>query len=234
MILSSFFAQVNTAYRGADDDAPTSGTDFNLWLNTTNRKISEWATDGKNVWQSLFDIREIGTISNTSQTYDLDSNIIVPADSVIVTTLLNKDIEYVICKPQERKRFLNSVYISGNNPQVLTFQDTITSTSQIIGGTIKVAGYYLPDDLAIATDTIPVDNPYWLVYAVASELAFNDLTYESKAPDLNAKANNLYGIMSSNNRRGTNNNPRTARTNVNRIPGTRNESTSSNTFGSSF
>lgn len=231
MIVTNLFAQINSAYRGSDDDAPAVGTtDHTLWLATTNRKISEWARDGKNTWQSLFEIREQGTISVGTQDYDFDSDISVPADSVVVTTTTNQNIEYTICKPQERKRFLRAVYISGRDPQVLTFQDTIKANDQIVGGTIKVAGYWVPDDLTGVNDTIPVDDPYWLVYAVASELAFNDLTYSDKAPDLNAKANNLYSGMVSDNRRGTNNNPRMARTNVNRIPGTRNESTITNTW----
>lgn len=233
MDVTTLFTQINSAYRGSDDDAPSAGTpDYNLWLATINRKISEWARDGKNTWQNLFDIRSIGTISATSQTYDLDSDILLPADQVIVTTTNNNDIEYTITKPQERKRYLHAVYISGNNPQVLTFVDTIGASDQVVGGTIKVAGYYVPANLTSLTDTVPVDDPYWLVYAVASELSFNDLTYESKSADLNAKANNLYSIMVNNNRRGTNNNPRTARTNVNRIPGTRNESLNANTVWS--
>lgn len=233
MDVSTLFAQINTAYRGSDDDAPAAGTtDFSLWMSTINRKINEWATDGKNTWQSLFEIREIGTISVDTQTYDLDADISVPADSVIVTTIDGHDIEFTICKPQERKRYLHAVYISGRNPQTLTFQDTITTTDQIVGGTIKVAGYYIPSDLTSLTDTVPVDNPYWLVYGVASELAFNDLTYAAKAGDLNTKANNIFAGMVSDNRRGTNNNPRIVRTNVNRILGTRNESMNANTSGS--
>lgn len=230
MEVSTLFTQINTAYRGSDDDAPAAGTtDYTLWLATINRKISEWASDGKNTWQSLFDIRTIGTISAGTQTYDLDADIILPADNVIVTTTNGHDIEYTICKPQERKRYLNAVYISGHNPQVLTFVDSILSSNQIVGGSLKIAGYYTPEDITSLTDTVPVDDAYWLVYSVASELAFNDLTYESKAADLTAKANNLYAGIVSNNRRGTNNNPRIARTNVNRIPGTRNESMNANT-----
>lgn len=219
MNLTQLFTQVNAAFRGSDDDAPTSGTDFSLWLATTNRKISEWARDGKQTWQSLFEIREIGTISAGIQDYDLDDDILIPADSVIVTTTSNQDIFYRISKPQERARFYiyRSVYISGRDPQILTFQDTITSNSQIIGGTINLGAYFLPEDLGSSGDTIPVDDPYWLVYAVASELAFNDITYSDKSSDLNNKANALYDQMISNNRKGTSDNPRILNTNVNRI-----------------
>ena len=294
MLVSSLFTQVNASFRGSDDDAPTSGTDFNLWLATTNRKINEWATDARNVWQSNFSfekpnepgtvattgttaltgtstnftdynvgdtvlvsgetVRTIATIpSDTSltvtvaftntvtantfthatiiktgvQSYSVHRNLLNPSDRVLVYTTANPTnaLYYIIGKPQERSRFTNEVYLSGRNPQLLTFYDTIsaTSNSQLIGGTLKLPGYYVPVDLTVATDTVLIDDPYWLVYAVASELAFNDITYSDRSPDLNNKANNLYSAMESKNRRGTSNNPRTAQTNVNRIIDPRSE-----------
>lgn len=224
MNVTTFFTQVNSAYRGSDDDAPTTGTDFTLWLATTNRKINEWASDSNNQWASLFANTALATpVAAGTQTYNLGSTLIVPADRVYVVNGTNT-YYYTICKPQERDRFSNSVYIAGSNPQKLTFVDTISATSPIVGGTTYVAGYFMPADLTAAADTIPVDDPYWLVNAVASELAFNDITYSDKAPDLNAKANNLYSGMVAANRRGTSNNPRTARTSVNRIINTSSES----------
>lgn len=223
MLVSQLMTQINGAFRGSDDDAPTSGTDFNLWLAAANRKQAEWAGDGNNQWQSLFAINTLTpVVAAGTQTYNLGATISLPADQVYVVNGTNT-YYYTICKPQERDRFSNAVYISGVNPQKLTFVDTITATSPIVGGTIYVAGYYTPADYTAGTDTVVVDDPYWLVYAVASELAFNDITYADKAADLNAKANNLYSGMITNNRKGTSNNPRTARTNVNRIIGTTSE-----------
>lgn len=219
MKVTELFTQINAAYRGTDDDAPSAGsTDYDLWLATANRKQDEWAKNPKINWRSLFETRDMGTISAT-QDYDLDDDFIGPSDKIIVRLSSGQKIEYQIADPSERDRFYRSVYIAGRDPKVLTFYDTITSSSQIFGGTLEVPGYFAPDPLTKATSTIAVDDPYWLVYAVASELAFNDLTYESKYPDLNAKANNLWANMVSANRRGTNNNPRRARTNVTRIPG---------------
>lgn len=220
MNVSTLFTQINGAYRGTDDDAPAVGTaDYDHWLSTTNRKLSEWARDNKNTWQSLFEVREIGTIAAGTQTYDLDDEILIPADSVIVTTTDGVAVPYRIVKPQERDRWANGVYISGRNPQTLTFVSTIDAGSAIVGGTISLGGFFIPDELAAANGIIPVDDPYWLVYAVASELAFNDLTYEDKAADLNNKANNLYAMMVTANRKGSSGNPRTIRTKVDRIRG---------------
>lgn len=220
MNVEEAFSHINSAYRGSDDDAPVEGTpDFTLWFNTINRKIAEWATDGRNNWQSLFEIRDIGTVSAGTQSYDLDDDFLTPSDFITVTDSDGRRTKFWVSKPQERDRYLDGVYIYGRNPQVLEFVDDIVTGANIVGGTINVPGYYKPQELTDLEDTIPVDDPYWLVMAVASELAFNDLTYESKAADLNAKANNLYAQMASNNRRGTSGFPRTMQTNVNRIPG---------------
>lgn len=286
MNVTTLFSQINGAYRGTDDDPPTTGTDFTLWLDTANRKISEWAHDTKNTWQSNFTyytpnepgtvttagttaltgtntyfgdyrigdkiyvsgetVRTIATIpSDTSltvtvafsttgagktfthdtiiasgiQDYNLHRNLLVPSDKVFAEITATNVLNYTVGKPQEHSRYYNEVYISGINPQGISFYSAIASTDSAVGSILRVPGFYAPADLTAATDIVPVDDPYWLVYAVASELAFNDLTYESKTNDLNVKANNLYSQMSSSNRRGTNNTPRVLQTNVSRIIG---------------
>lgn len=224
MTVEQLFIQTNTAYRGSDDDAPTTGVDFDLWLETANRKVSEWARDGKVTWQSLFDIKPAGILTAGVQSYPLDATVLIPSDKVVVTTS-EQAIDYTLCKPQERELFTNACYINGTNPQKLNFFEPITNGTTAIGGTISLAGYYLPPALVDASSVVVVDDPYWLVYALASELAFNDLTYEAKYVDLNTKANNLYQQMVSNNRRGTSNNPRTARNAAYRILDPRSERT---------
>jgi hypothetical protein len=221
MILSDFFRHVNSAYRGTDDDAPASGTpDYTEWLDATNRKKNQWAKDMKVLWRSCWELRDIGTVTAGTQAYELDDDFIAPSDKLAVTTLTQQEVDYTIVAPEERRSVPRSVYISGRDPQVLTFADPITSTDHIVGGTMQLGGFFLPDDLENPKDVIPVDDPYWLVYAVAAELAFNDLTYEDKAPDLEGNADKLWAVMVANNRRGTSGNPRTARTHVARIPGT--------------
>lgn len=222
MILSEALLQINASFRGSDDDVPTAATpDYTLWLLTINRKIREWARDPKNKWKSLYDIQALTPVVGIGvQTYNLPNSFLRPSDKVIVTTTSGKDITYRVVEPQERYRYYNAVFVSNSNPQTLTFYNDIIANDQIVGGTIRVPGYFIPADLVSLTDIVPVDDPDWLVYGTASELAFNDLTYESKYVDLNSKANNLYSMMAHGNRSGTNNNPRVAQTRVPRIMGT--------------
>lgn len=219
MVLSELIVRINDAFRG-DETSPVAGTDeYAYWLRTANRKVSEWARDTKQNWRSNFDIVEAGTIAVGTQAYDLDDTLLQPSDYVIVTPTTGVDIRYTLASPQERERYTNSAYVSGRDPQILTFYDDILTGNQIVGGTLKVPGYYLPDTMAIASDVVPVDDPNWLVLATASELAFNDITYEDKYVDLNTKANALYAQMVSANRKGSSGYPRQARTAVRRING---------------
>lgn len=220
MELQDLFDHVNAAYRGSDDNAPATGTpDYTQWLLTANRLQRRWATDPKNLWSSLFEIRDLGTIAAGTQTYEFDDEFIMPADKVIVTTTDStpQQLRYVLIKPEERFDTFRAAYISGRDPQTLTFTDTFVTDTQPIGGILSLGAYWLPDDLVSATDTINVDDPYWLVLATASELAGNDITYSDKAVDLNSKADELYRQMSLMNRRGTYNNPRVTPTNVRKI-----------------
>lgn len=217
MNVTTAMTQINYAFRGTDDDPPTSGADFTYWLAVMNRKQSEWANDTKQNWSSLWSTDTVATvITSGQQTYNLGTTFLHPSDRVTVTDN-GQTFYFTVCEPQEASQFTSACYVSGSNPKKLTFIDTIDANTQYLGGTITVPAYHTLADLTAGADTILVDDPYWLVYAVASELAFNELDYSDKAPDLNAKANALYQQMANNNRRGTNDNPRTARYNVNRI-----------------
>ena len=93
----------------------------------------------------------------------------------------------------------------------------IKTGENIVGGTLYLPGYYLPDDLTTGADELLVPNPDWLVMATASEIAFNDIVYEDKSADINAKANALYQAMVANNRRAVFNQPITTTYNGYRI-----------------
>ena len=74
----------------------------------------------------------------------------------------------------------------------MAFSANITSVNPYLNGILKVAGYYIPNDLVSATDEVPVDNPDWLVYAVAAELARNDAAKDDQFSNLMGMANELY------------------------------------------
>lgn len=149
--------------------------------------------------------------------HNLHRSFINPSSNVTITHTDGKLTYYDLIKPQEADSGARNIYIEGQYPKTAVFTDTIGSTENIVGGVLTIPGYYMPDDITTGTDIVPVPDANWAVYAVASEIAFNDITYEDKAPDLNVKANNLYAQMMNKNRKGTYNNPRVTPTNVYRI-----------------
>lgn len=153
------------------------------------------------------------------ETYNLHRSFIAPSDLVEVLDS-NSDTHYYDLLPApERSPYNRNVYITGVNPEQLTFTSEIESTENIVGGQLIVPGYYMPDDLASDTDVLPFDDPNWAVTATAAEIAFGDITYEDKTEGLNSKATYLYNLMVKKNRRGTADNPRVTPTKVRRIRG---------------
>lgn len=285
MTLSEAITRVNYALRGTDDDAPTSGDDFNHWVSILNRKKDELYYDVGKQWSFIYKatqpnepgtvatagtttltgtntyftdyrvgdqitvsgetVRTIATItsdtsltvtvafSNTASgktftrttiidtavnTYSVHRNLLAPSDRIYVLDT-NSDKRFLdVIHPQERDYTNQQVHLSGGNPQVLTFTETIDSN--LDDGSLVVPGYYMPADVSVAADIIPIPDPNWIVMAVASELAFTDIVYEDRAEALNSRANALWKAMVNRNTRGTYDNPRKTPYNVKRIRNT--------------
>lgn len=185
------------AYRGKiQSRTPTWGSDkATVAMAIANRKIREWATDPRNKWNSLFEILQVDTIDVAQQTYDLPSTFWQPSDYAKVVKTDDSYLEYPIVKAQQRNAISGQVaYIHGQNPKKITFAQEIDAG--LDGGELYVAGYSLPSSINSSTDVVPVDDPNWLVYATASELARNDPSKEDNYPTLAGMANDLYIRMS--------------------------------------
>lgn len=227
----------------APNEPGTGATTATTTLTGTNTYFSDYAV-GDKITVSGETVRTIATItsntvltttvafSNTAsgktfthtsviatgvQSYSLHRSILGLSDDLSVTDT-SSNITYIQpVQPAERDSQIQRFYVSGANPQVLTFSETIASTDSIVGGSISVPGYYMPDDVSLEADVLPIPDPYWGVLATAAEIAFSDVTYEDKAEGLNTKANNLFRLMSRKNKRGTFGNPRVTPTKAYRI-----------------
>jgi hypothetical protein len=222
MLVSEAIAKINYALRGLDDSAPESGSDeWNYWLSVLNTKKDELYKNAKLNLTDTFDVREVGTITaSAAPEYTLDDDFIAPSDSIYCVDDDDRRTDFTLIAPKERNPRVREVFIAGVNPKTLYFTNEILSTDNIVGATLNVPGYYLPEDMTTASDDLPFSDPYWAVFATAAEIAFNDLVYEDKAPDLQTKANNLWEQLVSTNRTITYGNTRKVPTRVQRIMGT--------------
>lgn len=226
MLVSEFLEYTNDALRGTDEDAPTLGTtEANLWLRTLNRKKNELYQNVKVLWNETWAVQSLGAITaSATPTYTTDLDLIAPSDQVHAVDTNSQTVYYDIIKPKERPRNGRAFYLAGMNPQTLYCTNAITATEDIVGGTLYLPGYYMPADIDVDTEdgtsTIPFLDPFYAVMAVASEIAFNDITFEDKAADLAGKANYLYTQMLRKNRKNTYGSDRPIPTRVNRIRST--------------
>lgn len=182
------------AYRGKSSNIPAVGTDkYNDMLTILNRKQREWWSDNTVDWPSLFQLVDEGDVALGTQTYDIDTDIIRPSDYVMLTDS-NNNVTYVnIIKPQLRSQYTQGCYLAGSNPVQLTFITVIDAT--LDGQDLTLPCFVQPAALVNPTDSVAVDDPNWLIYAVAAELARNDYSKEEQYPNLNGIANGLYQQM---------------------------------------
>lgn len=203
MVVSDALTKISYALRGIDDDAPSFGDDEAIyWLSVLNSKKDEYAQDIKQRWADLFEVRTLAdAVASGTQAYDLPDDFLAPSDEVYIDDLNGQRTYYEFVKPQQRSRYgVAEVFVQGNNPKQLVFTRDIDATSQVVGGSILVPGYYRPADMTTANSVLPFSDPNWALMATAAEIAFNDVVYETKAADLTEKANDLYRKMAQANR----------------------------------
>lgn len=221
MTLSDFLDLVNDSFRGTDDVAPAIGTDdANYWIRTTNRLKRNLYKDVSRQFDSTYQVLELGTISaSATPSFDLDDTFLAVAEGCYVIGTDGSRHDFPIIHASEQDFNKQAVFVAGQDPQTLFFSKDISATEGYVGGTLYLPAYVLPDDIAgkNGSETVIVDDIDWLAVATAAKLAFNDITYEDKASDLNAEANSLYKTMIARNRRGTSANPRRSSYNVTRI-----------------
>lgn len=156
-------------------------------------------------------------IATGVQEYNVHRNLLSVSDRVYVLDTNGNKIFVDKIHPQENDYSNQSVYLSGGNPEVLTFTIDIESDDAMVGGTLIIPGFYLPNDLTAETDVLPVPDPNWQCMAVASEIAFTDVVYEDRTETLNARSNSLWQAMVARNRKGTYSQPRKTPYNARRI-----------------
>lgn len=128
-------------------------------------------------------------IMTSAKEYNVHRNFYLPSDKILVDS--TDDLEYTLIKPNQRS--CGDVYICGINPKKLVFYNDIELKA--IGGSLQVPGYYIPNDMVNTTDLVEVDDPNWLIYATAAELARNDPAKDDQFANLQAMANDIYSKM---------------------------------------
>jgi hypothetical protein len=133
-------------------------------------------------------------IDEAVNSYILHRNFYLPSDFLRITKSDGTYFEYPIIPAQKRNTLDQAGYVHSLNPKQLTLATTIDSQQD--GAVLTLPGYYQPSAISTSTDVVQIDDPNWLVYATAAELARNDAAKDDMYPILTGMANDLYSKMS--------------------------------------
>lgn len=191
MLVSELIEAAHVAYKG-NLRVPAEGTTkYSVYLSIANRKQREWANDPTVDWASLYSDESVGTVSGSSREYDLPIEVVRPSDFIYLE-IDGVMHPYNVVPPREidRTSRRQAVSVIGK-----TLRFSYDIADNLNGANIIVPAFYMPDALEDPTDEVAVDNPDWLVYALAAELARNDYSKDDQYPNLAGMANDLYEKM---------------------------------------
>lgn len=196
---------------------PNPGTTKYLQMVAIANDLLRWeyALDEKIQWDSLWTTRTYGPIRANTQAYQLDSDVFYLSDFVYILRTDGNTDRFQVVHPEQRNRGFQGVgmvgsdngdpitYLTGSSAGgesnlTLNFEDNFVPGGNMagdIGGAIQVGCYALPDELQNASDSIPVNNPGWLVVRLAAEMARNDPAKEDQFTTLQASADKIYQNM---------------------------------------
>lgn len=204
-----FNQQVQIAYKGNSNWPAFGTTKFLERVAIANRLYMDWVMDADILWNSLFATRTYGPI-NSSLSYDLDDDVFFLSDGVSILRTDGNTDNFRVVHPNARndnngnRGIVGSdygmplVYLTGSAAGTgsnLTLNFSQAFTAEQLGATIQVGVYTIPSTFSQATDNIVIDNPYWLVWATAAELARNDPSKQDQVPNLVGMANQAYSKM---------------------------------------
>lgn len=188
---------------------PASGTSkYNKLVALANLFTQNWASEAGVDWKSL---RTVATVSGTvtaTDTFTLPTTLgklsKTEGDFIRIVCTDGTESQYTIVPIERLYEEGSKIQATGNSTCAvsgasLVFNTAFTATSREFGGTIYVPGYSIPATLSAGTDVIQVDDPYWLVFAVAAEFIRTDITRAEQYGNLIAQANNSMSGMKSDN-----------------------------------
>lgn len=202
---------ISTAWTKSEGEVFTDvvGSDnWNYLLTLANSWIRRWGTMAGIDWSSLYQQNySVGTISATD-TFEYDNTEVRKislenGDSIQILHIDGVNYTNYTLVPGDQLRqhqnqgdYGNVVARIGSN---LIFPRAFTATDPQFGGALTMPVYLYPSILAKPADTVPVDDPEWLVARVASDIASKDILRKDTAAIYGNEADDLMAGMRENN-----------------------------------
>lgn len=212
MIASEFVAAVLLRSTGKVSTSVSGDAKWLKVLGIGNMKIDDWQNEPGVDWSSLYDPSySIGTVTATD-TFDLDLDTIrkISDTAQDVVRIMHTDgksyTDYDIVPADTLKQYFAGQtklspfgYYCAQIGSTLVFNHVFLTTDPQYGGDIQVPVYFYAEHLVNDSDTVPVDNPGWLVAISAAEYVRTDIIRQAQYPNLINEANNLMVRMKDDN-----------------------------------
>lgn len=119
-------------------------------------------------------------------------------DTLRITHTDGRYTDYTFVPHDRLKDFDTGNYVAKIGANI-KFNIAFTATSPQFGGTIACPVYLFPTTFSLDADVLDIDDPNYLVYAVASDRVKNDVTRKDLRADLLAQANDALMAMKDDN-----------------------------------
>lgn len=162
--------------------APAAGTaKYQQLLSLADSLQKVWAAEPDIQWDALYSVVNIGTVTATNSfALDATINSVVKRETdPIYLSSGSSRVDYSLVKPNQLyiNRDFKAVAQAGRN---LVFPTAFTADSPQFGYSINVPSILYPNEITLASDTIQVPEPMWLVFMMAAEFIATDVVRQNQ------------------------------------------------------
>lgn len=217
MLVDTAINKVNLLANGKGSALTVDSTKYTKILALLNLYKDVWAQEPGVQWNSLRSLTSLAATVSTATSYALPTAVLdgtakLSTQEGDFVRILHTDgvseSDYTLV--QDSKLYNDGPTVNnaggmwvarrGSN---LIFPVPFTASMAQYGGTIKVPIYTTPADMVTSTsdptDTVDIDDPYWVIFMAAAEYIRNDVTKQNQYANLVAQAVNSMNAMKENN-----------------------------------
>ena len=193
---------IQKAYKmatGDDESISRSEPSYGKYLSILNDLQRDWYEESlvlpNERWASLE--REEAIIISSDTQYDLDGELVLHPLSYSPLSITLPSGNMVMPKLVSTAEFIRSndrnIFTASSDGKIINFKKEFINSA--IGGRITYPYYVNLEEISNDDDNIIVDNPNWLVYMLAAEIARSDIVQAGQYGNLIALAQNSMTSM---------------------------------------
>lgn len=193
---------IQKAYKmatGDDESISRSEPSYGKYLSILNDLQRDWYEESlvlpNERWASLE--REESIVISSDTQYDLDGEFALHPLNYSPLSITLPSGEIIVPKLISAAEFIRSndknIYTASSDGKIINFKKDFVKSA--IGGRITYPYYINLEEVSNNNDDIIVDNPNWLVYMLAAEIARSDIVQAGQYGNLIALAQNSMTSM---------------------------------------